>query len=692
MLQHLILALLASAVVAVVPGYFWAASLCGGGLASRLTFSIGVSITLVPAIALIPARFFGFGVTLPAAIFSVLFVLASGLAVYLKSGAAKDPQEPIASPPAPFGPLALILVLALLGLVLVVLFEIIPEEQAMVPLLILALFTGSAYLMEGGNATPVEPSAVPPESRWRFLRGLVLPVVLALVLARGYLGPALHDWPYLRGTDQFNHGVMANEMLSSGAYESYLVYPPGFHTVIACISRLSGLRPLEIFPVLAPAFLILPCLAVYALANRLWGWGYAVTAAAFAGLLLNSTYSNFAEARYPNFVSAEFLMVLAVAALAGLYAAPSIRTGLAFALLGSSVVLVHPVGSLYMALLLALVSVLLLPYLLLYQRRLGITLLLSLALLGGISVLYAWDTYDLGRLLNGLISGKGQGAGGAAVSQAIGTQEPLPLAHLTQSLSHPVLWLGAIGAVMLLAGRSGRGLPAALSRVTLLLWGGILFVGSRTAMSGFPERFERDLGVPLALFAALAGVTALRSLRRRQSLAAWARPVTVVATAAVAVALALAVGVQGERNLRSAAEATPQALMTPDLAAAGEWLRKHNDGGSIVAPAYIDRIPVRAVLAMGGYTELQTYRVERIRLARSLPPTGAQPLWDGRWLLHHPDGERTHNIIEKYDIRYIVLHKPDQTIDWRAFVEKKDLYRVVYENEKEIIVAPRDSS
>jgi hypothetical protein len=213
-----------------------------------------------------------------------------------------------------------------------------------------------------------------------------------------------------------------------------------------------------------------------------------------------------------------------------LYAAPSVRTGVAFAVLGSSVVLCHPVGSLYTVLLLASVSVLFLPYLLLCERRLGVTLLLSLGLLGGFSVLYAWDTYDLGRLLAGLLSGSEGGAGGAAVSQAVGTQPPLKLSHLPDTVSHPVLWLGLIGVFMLLAGRSGRGLPGTLVRITLLLWAGILFAGSRTAQSGFPQRFERDLSIPLALLAALALITAVRALLARNP-SGWARPVVLGAGA-----------------------------------------------------------------------------------------------------------------------------------------------------------------
>jgi hypothetical protein len=152
----------------------------------------------------------------------------------------------------------------------------------------------------------------------------------------------LHDWPFIRGVDHYSHAVMANLMMTEGEIEPYLIYPPGFHTLTAMISRFSGLDPLEIFPVLAPALLLLPALACYTLARRLWGWPYGVAAALFAGVLHGGTYFYYNDAMYPNLITSQFLLVVTIAALTGLYEAPSPRRGLALALVGSSVVLYHP--------------------------------------------------------------------------------------------------------------------------------------------------------------------------------------------------------------------------------------------------------------------------------------------------------------------------------------------------------------
>src|SRR3712207_7185044 len=47
-------------------------------------------------------------------------------------------------------------------------------------------------------------------------RSFLLPAVLALALVRGFAGPVLHDWPFVRGVDHYSHAVMAQLMMTEG--------------------------------------------------------------------------------------------------------------------------------------------------------------------------------------------------------------------------------------------------------------------------------------------------------------------------------------------------------------------------------------------------------------------------------------------------------------------------------------------
>lgn len=639
---------LAFAAVCVAPGYLWARALVPArDPNTRFAFAVGLSLALVPACAVLLTRTLAQSVTLTVAVLAPCLVLAAGLAANLFFGEAKvgkgrgceDPDDP------------------------------------------------------GG----ADDASLPPgfESRrsWsRLARGLLFPVVLGLVLCRYYLGVVLHDWPYLRGGDLYSHAVMANRMMEAGQVLPYLVYPPGFHTVTTILARVTGLDPLEIFPVLVPALMALPALALYALASRLWGRAYGVAAAAISGLLLGSTYGYFEDAMYPNMVSAQFLLPMTVCALVLLYAHPAPRAALLLALLGSSVVLYHPVGSLYTAALLAAVALFAVPYSVLRGRREGLALAASLVLLGVLAVAYAWETYDIPGAVAGLVSGSEAGSGGYAVASAIGTQAPLPLEHFLSTLTAPVVLFGLLGAGLLLVRRTDE-TPDLLDRVTLLAWATILFVGSRTSLSGFPERFERDLGVPLALLAAFALLVSVEWLRRpgRGSKTALA-----AASAALIVAL---FGAQLAHNLQHALREPTKFLMTPGISEAGAWLRESNEGGNIIVGPHQNQVPSRAMLAMGDYSALQSFTPSRIVYDRDLPPHGPEPMWDVLYAVENPASPRTAEILEEYDVRYIVFYKrfaPGTTWGsttpggwWREYQNLPELYAPAFENESVAIFEPK---
>jgi len=125
---------------------------------------------------------------------------------------------------------------------------------------------------------------------------------------------------------------------------------------------------------------------------------------------------------------------------------------------------------------------------------------------------------------------------------------------------------------------------------------------------------------------------------------------------------------------------------------AGEWLREHNEGGNILATPSVGPVSARGMLAMGGYSGMQTYSVHRIQRGRDLPPFGAGPLWDALWALQHPDGERTRMILEENNVRYVVLGKRRPDIHWRSFQGRTDLYRMDFENEAVAIFELREDS
>lgn len=689
MIWHLVPALLAALVVCVAPGWFWASSLRDRSpdLVSRFAFSVAFAFAFVPPVALLIMWLSGTGVTILVAVLAPAIVLLAGLVVRLSFGLAPAPDMDPDTLPSSLNTTALLALAPALGILLWATFSF-PEARWS------ALIVAPFVLLAGILAWRGRPRPSPEDNTrterpvGRVLFPVALAVVFVAVLVRGYAGPVIYDWPYLRGGDQYNHAVQANGMLSAGNYDAFLVYPPGFSTLTASISRLAGLDPLEIFPVLAPALILLPALACYVLAKDLWGRECGLAAAAFSGLLLDGTWANIEAARYPNLVSAQFLLVLVIAALIRLYRSPEPRPVLTLAALGSSVVLYHAVGSFYVALLLGLVAVLFGPYLLLRDRRRGVALFLSFGLLGVLSVLYAWDTYDLGRLLGGLLTGSETGAGGEAVSIAIGTQAALSLSGLPERISPAVFWLGLLGLLLLFAPGNGlKGLPGSLSRATLLLWGAVLFIGSRTALSGFPQRFERDLGIPLSILAAFALVSVLRFLMAKAYKPAGGasrKPATAVAVVTVVLALSL-VGVQAWTGFDRAVAPASGDTLTPSLAAAGEWLREHNTGGKIVPTPSYGAIPSRGMLALGGYEGLQAYPERRVQTPRSLPPGGLQEIKDARRILLHPQSPRARSIIERRDIRYVVLSKSYKGIKPGAF--KKGPYRKVFENKAVVIFA-----
>jgi hypothetical protein len=700
MLADLARATFGAITAGVFPGYFWAVVLCPTtGFAERLTYSTVLSMASMPTLAILLAQLTDTGVTLWVALASVALVLGSGALAFVVRGAVSRPARPVLPQPPKIRDTGTLVLMAVVSAAALATVVHLPANGALLIAVAAGLaLAGALAARATGPVWTAEPARSSGQCRsgpagqavsagqggpgwqaqpaWR----LALAVVIVLVAVRAYVPVIRYDWPYIRGNDQFSYVVMEQQMLSHGSYGNFMTYPPGFSTMTAVVSRFSGLTPLAIFPVLAPFVLVLCALGAYALATRLWGQKYGVVAAALSGLVLRGEYTGLTGGRYPDLTAAFFLMVMLVAALLILYESPSVRSGLLVTVVGASVVLYHPVASMYAVGLLAVVALIGLPYLLLKGRRRDArVLLLTLISAALLSACYAAYIYHLGMLT-------GSSASSTAVTIDIGTQPPNPPVFLLTELSPAILWLGIFGLAALLVGiRYLRTPSQVLAVLTVLMWCIMMYVGSRTSVDGFPRRFESDAGAPMVVASTFGFGLILASLPRAQ---VPKRALAWMAAAAVACLTVAMVVLPAAGNLLTDVRAQGNVLSRP-VAAAGVWLRRHNTGGTIITTPGMNRgITNRAVLAMGDYTGLQSYFPRRIKHPRTLPPAGRQPLIDSDEVLFHPGTCESADIVARDDVRYVVLYKFGRLANLTAFSANPSRYRRVFQDSSVIIYAP----
>lgn len=703
MLLQLIQSLLAALLVLIVPGYLWTGVFIEpADWIERLALAIGISLATVPAIASFLALVSGSGVTVAISVVAVVTVALTGLVATIVVG--NRHRASVALPAdmlvTRLGQPSLVLFTAALVPAILMILRVVRDRPAAAVAAILVMASGLVYVTRAiqGRADAPSGSAVrqgvaPARSADRLVltrrllhpsRSVLVPVLLLLVLFRGYAGPILIDWPYLRGEDQYAHVIMTNLVLANGTAASYALYPPGMHVLTAILSNIAGLSPLRVYALLAPAALLLPAIASYVLAQRVFGPSYALPVVFFAGLVVRGPEQYFNDGAYPQLVSSQFLVLLALALIAIFITSPSRQSAALVAVVGSAVAFYHTVSSAYLVILLTLTCIVVVPLALRRERSTVFLLLTAFAALGAVSTLYAWRVYDLPGAIRSLRAGTTGTPAVAIARSTIGTQPVLPLADLPTYISQSVTWLGLLGIVVVLA--QCRRLPARQAQTIWLLlgWTAVLFAASRIGSSGFPSRFARDLGIPLAVFAGFALAVVVRSIR-------W----DAVTSRLAALVLVAVLSVQLQQSLvRASGPGGGLQVMSRDLEAAATWLSHHNDGGTVITNVYFDR----AVQALSGYPTLPAVTRDKRVTGRSVYPGDEQKVQDVPWVYEHAAGERTLSILRRYNVHYLVFMKrlprrmPQRQlvrVRWGKFANRPSWYEIVYQNRSVIIFRVR---
>ena len=131
-------------------------------------------------------------------------------------------------------------------------------------------------------------------------------------------------------------------------------------------------------------------------------------------------------------------------------------------------------------------------------------------------------------------------------------------------------------------------------------------------------------------------------------------------------------------------------LRSAEFGEAVRWLRSHDKGGSVIASPFAD-----SALRVAGVPRVLPAATEK-QLAEpgALPPDVLKQATDVRRVYRRAKGDGVVAVLERYDVRYLVLVKKfeknvdgrkDAAVSYNRYRGADDLYRVAFENEQVIV-------
>lgn len=342
------------------------------------------------------------------------------------------------------------------------------------------------------------------EKRERVLKIAVASFVLCLITLRLFwIYYPFHFFGYLvpPGDDPAVHYQMVKSILEG---KISFDYPPLFHIIIAGLVKLFQSDPMTIMRIVTPAMIVLPSLAVLAVATKLFGRGAGLIS--FVVVLWTSNYGlmAFGDGNYPNILAAGFFLPLAI-----LYFIKALQSGgkrnyFFLGLFTFLVVLTHHLTTaMYIVILFGIMLSLtawnfhekIMPKI----ARVFLIFLCSIAIIVGL--LYFLPTkYVFISALQSL--GK---TGSVSVGESY-TQ----LADLAEypAQAGQFAWYLGLFALMYAVGRiftkKEGGEKEKIVLLSLVAWFAVVFVMSRSGPSGLPGRFLRECYLPLGILSGVA--------------------------------------------------------------------------------------------------------------------------------------------------------------------------------------------
>lgn len=346
-----------------------------------------------------------------------------------------------------------------------------------------------------------------------------LPVALLVIVLviRGlllYWGFIYDHYLVPPGGDPAVHTLVIEKILSTGKIllEDNL-YPPGYHLLIAGISKIFSGGIIDIVRITGPMFVLLAIISVYIMGTKWFGHLAGVISAGVAGLTGTSLVTSYADGNYPNLM-AIFFSVIALTYLVEGFRKKPFHNGIvalvAFALLGVthhlSTIIIGAVAIIYFIVLSFLTNrdgYRLRNYSIV-RHYFWITLVIAVTLVG-----YFSGKELFMPTLQSILAGKLPSYSDVYLSK-------LPsMGTYSLALGSIVLTGGVFGLMLMITEKDYKDWE---KRLFIIVWAVLIFALTRMTWHGMPSRLIRELTIPMSISCGYAGawIIHLTQTRMRQ--------------------------------------------------------------------------------------------------------------------------------------------------------------------------------
>jgi hypothetical protein len=338
---------------------------------------------------------------------------------------------------------------------------------------------------------------------YKFLNLTLIVLLFLAILFINYFDVLKFKYYVPPGSDPVTHIFVTKEILETGKAPAP-GYPPGFHYLVAGLSKISGTDPIKTMVYFYPFLMFLSALAVYLFARQFFGPAVAIFSLILFGFLSPQPRQTLWDGGFPNVITADFIMILGFLFLLRAYKYEKWRDVVLAGIILGFVPFFHHLSSYLMTFLLICI----LPSLLLFgfitkqnfKKKLQIVLtILALAILIGAYPAYIY--FGKGYLEQIASEFIAYAANFLDIKQSIislSEAAPSPPWSDYSLITSPFLWfLGWLGLPFLLKGFIEEKKEEYLF---IFVWLFIVFLLSRPSdLSPRPGRFARELAIPLVI-------------------------------------------------------------------------------------------------------------------------------------------------------------------------------------------------